>query len=107
MILHRVGADLAFVFTAQEAAIPLKCYGPELMVLPMYSVAEFDLAASSEEREQLVARGVAKVKEALSRVHALLIGPGLGRHPQVWRRRPSIGRAWRDGSRVIVYPPAP
>mmetsp|Transcript_20442 Transcript_20442/g.46186 ORF Transcript_20442/g.46186 Transcript_20442/m.46186 type:complete len:303 (+) Transcript_20442:425-1333(+) len=83
MAALKVGADLAFVFTAQEAAIPLKCYGPELMVLSMYSVAEFDLAASSEEREQLVARGVAKVKEALSRVHALLIGPGLGRHPQV------------------------
>ena len=28
----KVGADLAFVLCAEEAAVPIKCYGPELMV---------------------------------------------------------------------------
>ena len=35
----RVGADLAFCFCAQEAALPIKSYSPELMVLPVYSAA--------------------------------------------------------------------
>jgi hypothetical protein len=30
------GADLASVFCAEEAAIPIKCYSPELMVSPYY-----------------------------------------------------------------------
>jgi NAD(P)H-hydrate repair Nnr-like enzyme with NAD(P)H-hydrate dehydratase domain len=32
-----IGADLAFVFCAEEAAIPIKSYSPELMVAPVYS----------------------------------------------------------------------
>ena len=38
----KAGADLAFVFCAKEAAIPIKCYSPELMVQPVYSAEEFD-----------------------------------------------------------------
>jgi hypothetical protein len=56
----RVGADLAFVLTAAEAALPIKCYGPELMVLPMYSIAEFDKASSESEKKALVDAAVAK-----------------------------------------------
>lgn len=32
----RTGAELVYVFTALEAANPIKCYSPELMVLPVY-----------------------------------------------------------------------
>jgi hypothetical protein len=39
-----IGADLAFVFCAEEAAIPIKSYSPELMVAPVYSSIEFDKA---------------------------------------------------------------
>ena len=31
------GGDLAYVFCAKEAAIPIKSYSPELMVTPFYS----------------------------------------------------------------------
>ena len=42
-----MGADLAFVLCASEAAVPIKCYGPELMVVPVYdSLAFEDLAAA-------------------------------------------------------------
>lgn len=40
----KAGADLAFVFCAEEAAIPIKCYSPELMVAPVYTAREFDHA---------------------------------------------------------------
>ena len=39
--LH-VGSDLAFVFCAQEAALAIKSYSPELMVAPVYSAKEFN-----------------------------------------------------------------
>ena len=36
------GVDLATVFTAKEAAVPIKCYSPELMVQSVYSIEELD-----------------------------------------------------------------
>ncbi len=50
--LH-VGADLAYIFCADEAALPIKCYSPELMVIPVYPANEFDqlLVGSNEQQE--------------------------------------------------------
>jgi len=44
MAALNTGSDLAFVFCAEEAAIPLKCYSPELMVTPVYVAKEFTKA---------------------------------------------------------------
>lgn len=38
-----MGADLAFVFCAKEAAIPIKSYSPELMVAAFYSEEKDDV----------------------------------------------------------------
>ena len=47
----KAGADLAFVFCAQEASLPIKCYSPELMVAPIYKASEFDkLVAESNDK---------------------------------------------------------
>jgi NAD(P)H-hydrate repair Nnr-like enzyme with NAD(P)H-hydrate dehydratase domain len=35
-----VGADLAYILTAREAAVPIKSYSPELMVTPVYDSAD-------------------------------------------------------------------
>ena len=93
----KAGADLAFILCAEEAATPIKCYGPELMVVPVYSSLEFSRfdgnlgrASSSKtsvsmaipgEAETLLQDSFAKVKEALDRAHTLLLGPGFGRQP--------------------------
>jgi NAD(P)H-hydrate repair Nnr-like enzyme with NAD(P)H-hydrate dehydratase domain len=53
----QVGADLAFVFCADEAALPIKCYSPELMVIPVYSATKFD---------QLVTQGRVRVRDEKS-----------------------------------------
>lgn len=51
------GVDLATVFCAEEASVPIKCYSPELMVQGVYSVEELDTFLREEqglleEREQ-------------------------------------------------------
>jgi NAD(P)H-hydrate repair Nnr-like enzyme with NAD(P)H-hydrate dehydratase domain len=43
------GVDLATVFCAEEAAIPIKCYSPELMVQGVYSIGQFDALLEEEE----------------------------------------------------------
>lgn len=37
MAALRTGAELVYVFTAEEAALPIKSYSPELMVTSVYS----------------------------------------------------------------------
>lgn len=98
--LH-AGADLAYIFTAQEAALPIKCYSPELMVTPVYRAADFDQVAKSDddyddnddtknstasaEADRLVEDMVQSVVSKLDRLHVLIVGPGLGRCPLVFR----------------------
>lgn len=50
--LH-VGSDLAFVFCAQEAALAIKSYSPELMVAPVYSSREFNEHADKQHDESV------------------------------------------------------
>jgi len=86
------GIDLAFVLCAEEAAVAIKCYSPELMVAPVYCAKSFDEVSndvSGEEetkskRELLVTNMVEKVSDLLPKIHCLIIGPGLGRCPMVF-----------------------
>ncbi|KAJ8601579.1 hypothetical protein CTAYLR_005235 [Chrysophaeum taylorii] len=71
----QLGADLSWVFAAHEAAIPIKSYSPELIVLPTYK-SEMDEASV---RSTLVAT----VEPWLDRLHGLVVGPGLGRRSSV------------------------
>ena len=50
MAALRTGADLAFVFCAEEAAIPIKSYSPELMVASVYKESEFDALISQGDK---------------------------------------------------------
>ena len=72
-----VGCDLLYLFTAEEAANPIKSYSPELMVTPVYS------AKWPDGRDAGVAAMVAAVERFLPRLTALVIGPGLGRDASV------------------------
>ncbi|XP_057563364.1 ATP-dependent (S)-NAD(P)H-hydrate dehydratase isoform X2 [Hippopotamus amphibius kiboko] len=59
----KVGADLSHVFCTQEAAPVIKSYSPELIVHPVLDSPD----------------AVHDVEKWLPRLHALVIGPGLGR----------------------------
>ena len=58
----KIGADLAFVFCAKEATVPIKSYSPELMVTAFYS----------EDKDDVEVEGVvpqySQVSEEISRV---------------------------------------
>ncbi|XP_054557436.1 ATP-dependent (S)-NAD(P)H-hydrate dehydratase isoform X3 [Talpa occidentalis] len=59
----KVGADLSHVFCTREAAPVIKAYSPELIVHPVLDSPG----------------AVRAVEEWLPRLHALVVGPGLGR----------------------------
>lgn len=63
----RTGADMVYVFCASTAAVPIKSYSPELMVLP---------CLDSE-------KALDTIKPWLTRLHGILVGPGLGRNETV------------------------
>lgn len=96
----KCGADLAFCFCAEEAAIPLKSYSPELMVAPVYKAASFNEVLErqstecvanggyyynddDDEAKELVGRMVEEVCNTMDKMHVLVLGPGLGRNPLV------------------------
>lgn len=70
----RTGADLVYVFCASPAAIAIKSYSPEPMVLP---------CLDDDDPLEII-------KPWLVRLHGVLIGPGLGRHPKVTKNILSI-----------------
>lgn len=85
----KFGADLSFVFCSQEASAPIKSYSPELMVTPFYN--DFNMFSDDNAVvEQEISSSIAKVKDTLPRIHTLVIGPGLGRHPNVMKAVTSI-----------------
>jgi ATP-dependent NAD(P)H-hydrate dehydratase len=68
MAALRAGADLVWVACGEGAAVPLKCLSPELMVLPVIPRDPSGVAGALTALEPI-----------LRRVHALVVGPGLGR----------------------------
>ncbi|XP_063824248.1 ATP-dependent (S)-NAD(P)H-hydrate dehydratase [Ostrinia nubilalis] len=59
----KVGADLAHIFCTKSAATVIKSYSPELIVHPLLDETD----------------AVQKISPWLDRLHAIVIGPGLGR----------------------------
>ena len=101
----QAGADLAFVLTAHEAAMPLKCYSPELMVLPVYSAHAMEEALESDDttrQQRLVDEMVDTITQQLPRIHALVIGPGMGRSPLVWQAVRQVIQQARERHMPVV-----
>ncbi|XP_033095727.1 ATP-dependent (S)-NAD(P)H-hydrate dehydratase-like [Anneissia japonica] len=64
----KIGCDLSHVFCTKDAAPVIKSYSPELIVHPV-----LDKDGGVEEINN----------NWLPRMHSLIIGPGLGRHPRL------------------------
>lgn len=64
------GADIAHVFCAASAAAAIKAYSPELIVTSVYD-------GDDPSDAHAIAQ---KVIDVLPRLHALVVGPGLGRN---------------------------
>jgi len=78
----KTGADLASIACSPPAAIPIKCYSPELMVQPMLPcTGSPDAAADADAWTAL-----------LSRMQVVVVGPGLGRDPVTLAHLPALVR---------------
>ncbi|KDO35375.1 YjeF [Saprolegnia parasitica CBS 223.65] len=64
----KTGVDLCHVICTVEAAIPIKCYSPELIVHPLLTPAP---------------DAIDRIAAVLPRIDAVVVGPGLGREPFV------------------------
>lgn len=67
MTALRLGADLAHVFCTEGASTAIKCYSPDLIVHPIL-----------DDENALT-----QLMEWEKRLHAIVIGPGLGRDPKI------------------------
>lgn len=83
----RCGADLAHVFCSREAAGPIKAYSPELIVHPVLDGPD----------------PMSEIEEWLPRLHALLLGPGLGRRPQTFATLQHIVQAAMEKKILLVF----
>ena len=86
----KFGADLSYVFCAAEAGPAIKSYSPELMVTPVYS-----RAGGTDGLAHTVA-------QAMSRLHVLVIGPGLGRSAPVLAEGEGVLAAAQDAGLPLV-----
>jgi ATP-dependent NAD(P)H-hydrate dehydratase len=77
----RTGADLLSLLTAHEATLPLKCYSPDFMVQSVYTAPELHASCFNVPLTHMIDTVMAHLKE--KRIHCCVIGPGLGRHPNV------------------------
>ena len=76
-----LGADLSYIFCAETAAIPIKTYSPEIMVMPVYNSDEAEaVARAGTVGQQCPALAIAssRVIDFFPRMNALVVGPGLG-----------------------------
>ena len=104
----RTGADLVTICTAHEAAVPLKCYSPELMVQTVYRAADFDRITQNdptvtpEQAATWMRDMVQSVMECCAHAHCLILGPGLGRCPAVHQAVAEIIRRARAQNLYMV-----
>lgn len=73
-----MGCDLTHVICEYNAATVIKSYTPNLMVHPYLRESNSFLPSGDVARTEMD-----KVKSLLSRMHVIVIGPGLGRDPQM------------------------
>lgn len=83
---------MAYIFCCKEASVPIKTYSPEVIVLPLLRTTaeaeqEFNIAhgdsLTTEQYEQVKNQVVEDLTAWIKPLHALVIGPGLGRDPLV------------------------
>jgi len=48
----RSGADLAYIFCADEATVPIQCYSPELIVIGVYNAFDFDQLNNNNDKKK-------------------------------------------------------
>nr|CCA21974.1 conserved hypothetical protein [Albugo laibachii Nc14] len=81
--IHVQGADLCHVFCAEEAAISIKSYSPELIVHPCLPSDQILANENASNRCKSITKSVNMILAVLPRLDVLVIGPGLGRDESI------------------------
>ncbi|EDO45663.1 predicted protein [Nematostella vectensis] len=83
----KTGADLSHVFCTSDSASVIKSYSPELIVHPL-----LDRTFAVNE-----------ISEWLSRLHCLVVGPGLGRNPtNLENAKRTIEKARKNKKHLVI-----
>ncbi|XP_065059402.1 ATP-dependent (S)-NAD(P)H-hydrate dehydratase-like [Rhopilema esculentum] len=82
----RLGVDLSHVFCTEAAGTPIKTYSPDLIVHPILDASD----------------AVDQVKYWLPRLHAVVIGPGLGRDEQIFQNVKGILNSIKEQKKPVV-----
>ena len=90
----KTGADLSFVFCQPEAAAPIKSYSPELIVYPYLPHSSATQHTADEAAKRVI--------DSLSRLHALVVGPGLGRNSMSSTRHAIVSAARESGIPIVL-----
>ncbi|OHW96232.1 carbohydrate kinase [Colletotrichum incanum] len=103
MASARLGCDMSHVICTPGAASVIKTYSPNLMVHPLMRQTPSDVAPSGSKDAHTDAKEIAgPIIEMLSRLHVLVIGPGLGRDPLMQDTVARVIRAAREKSLPLV-----
>ncbi|KAK5629967.1 hypothetical protein RRF57_005683 [Xylaria bambusicola] len=78
MASARLGCDMSHIICTPGAGAVIKTYSPNLMVHPLMRQSPSPGSSDKQENPEQVASGII---DMLSRLHVLVIGPGLGRDP--------------------------
>ncbi|GAP87304.2 putative ATP-dependent -NAD H-hydrate dehydratase [Rosellinia necatrix] len=81
MASARLGCDMSHVICTPGAAAVIKTYSPNLMVHPLMRQSPSPSTASVPPADKDPEQVAAPVIDMLGRLHALVVGPGLGRDP--------------------------
>ncbi|KAL9129758.1 MAG: hypothetical protein Q9217_001870 [Psora testacea] len=97
MASARLGADLSHVFCTPPAANVIKTYSPNLMVHPI--MRELSEVPASQQPAAQLASPIIKM---LGNLHAVVIGPGLGRDTLMQATVAEVIKAAREKSVPLV-----
>ena len=90
-----MGADLSHVICAPSAANAIKSYAPDLIVHPILRPPSSESLPSGGVKSEL--------SSLLSRLHVLVIGPGLGREDyMISHARTALNLAKENGMYVVL-----
>lgn len=108
----KFGADLSFIYCSNDAATPIKCYSPELMVSPFYDDDDLLFGRSSGSTDpatisSAIETAVQTVVSGFPRSHVLVIGPGLGRNENALAAVAEIIKIGREQEKLygFFFPP--
>ncbi|PNY27295.1 ATP-dependent (S)-NAD(P)H-hydrate dehydratase [Tolypocladium capitatum] len=101
MASARLGCDMSHVICTPGAGAVIKTYSPNLMVHPLLrqsSPSKTDANGHDADPEHIAAT----IIEMLPRLHALVVGPGLGRDPLMQATVSRVIRATREKKMPVV-----